>query len=257
MRLARPGRGPQGRPEAGLPAGHGRPRGAHRGRRRPGRARWAGSSTSCFGLPAGHHRREWAVGMKVVVDLPEDSTSTAGTVLHTFGFPEPEIFGFLYVHPDRVASLGIFVPSWFDSPIRTAYRYLQHWMQHPYALAPPRGRHAPLLGRQVAARVGPARRAAPGRRRLRPHRRGLRAAPTSSPAPAWTRPGPPACSWPRACSSCSKPGQPFTRREPGARLRGRGAARAGWRREGRVAEKARDGFQQGVVPGSWAWRWPA
>jgi electron-transferring-flavoprotein dehydrogenase len=53
-------------------------------------------------------------------------------VLHTFGFPEPEIFGFLYVHPDRVASLGIFVPSWFDSPMRTAYRYLQHWMLHPY-----------------------------------------------------------------------------------------------------------------------------
>jgi electron-transferring-flavoprotein dehydrogenase len=36
------------------------------------------------------------------------------------------------VHPDRVASLGIFVPSWFDTPVRTAYRYLQHWMLHPY-----------------------------------------------------------------------------------------------------------------------------
>ena len=43
-----------------------------------------------------------------------------GTVIHTIGFPEPEIFGFLYVYPDRVASLGIFVPSWFDSPVRTA-----------------------------------------------------------------------------------------------------------------------------------------
>jgi electron-transferring-flavoprotein dehydrogenase len=28
--------------------------------------------------------------------------------------------------------MGIFVPSWFDSPVRTSYRYLQHWMQHPY-----------------------------------------------------------------------------------------------------------------------------
>jgi electron-transferring-flavoprotein dehydrogenase len=28
--------------------------------------------------------------------------------------------------------LGIFVPSWFRSPVRTAYRYLQHWMLHPY-----------------------------------------------------------------------------------------------------------------------------
>jgi electron-transferring-flavoprotein dehydrogenase len=53
-------------------------------------------------------------------------------VLHTLGYPEPEIFGFLYVHPERVASLGIFVPSWFDSPVRTSYRYLQHWMLHPY-----------------------------------------------------------------------------------------------------------------------------
>ena len=85
-----------------------------------------------FGLPEGHHARDWAVGMKFVVDLPEDTPLKPGTVLHTFGFPEPEIFGFLYVHPDRVASLGIFVPSWFDSPMRTAYRYLQHWMLHPY-----------------------------------------------------------------------------------------------------------------------------
>jgi electron-transferring-flavoprotein dehydrogenase len=85
-----------------------------------------------FGLPAGHHQRDWAVGMKMVVDLPEGVDLRPGAVFHTFGFPEPEIFGFLYVHPDRVASLGIFVPSWFDSPMRTAYLYLQHWMQHPY-----------------------------------------------------------------------------------------------------------------------------
>lgn len=84
-----------------------------------------------FGLPAGNHQREWAVGMKMVVELPENSTLKPGTVLHTIGFPEPEIFGFLYVYPDRAASLGIFVPSWFDSPVRTSYRYLQHWMQHP------------------------------------------------------------------------------------------------------------------------------
>ena len=33
------------------------------------------------------------------VDLPEGSGLTPGTVLHTFGYPEPEIFGFLYVIP--------------------------------------------------------------------------------------------------------------------------------------------------------------
>ncbi|MBU1249361.1 MAG: 4Fe-4S ferredoxin [Proteobacteria bacterium] len=85
-----------------------------------------------FGLPRGKHQREWAVGMKMVVNLPEGCTLKPGTVLHTIGFPEPEIFGFLYVYPDNMASLGIFVPSWFDCPVRTSYRYLQHWMQHPY-----------------------------------------------------------------------------------------------------------------------------
>jgi len=85
-----------------------------------------------FGLPSGHERREWALGMKMVVELREDSGLEAGTVLHTIGFPEPEIFGFFYVHPDRLASVGIFIPSWFRSPVRTAYRYLQHFMLHPY-----------------------------------------------------------------------------------------------------------------------------
>jgi electron-transferring-flavoprotein dehydrogenase len=84
-----------------------------------------------FGLPAGHARREWALGMKMVIELPEDSALEAGTVWHTFGFPEPEIFGFLYVHPERLVSVGIFVPSWLGNPQRTAYRYLQHYIQHP------------------------------------------------------------------------------------------------------------------------------
>lgn len=85
-----------------------------------------------FGLPAGHEHSEWALGMKMVIELRQDSELETGTVLHTFGFPEPEIFGFLYVHPDRLASVGIFIPSWFRSPVRTAYRYLQHFALHPY-----------------------------------------------------------------------------------------------------------------------------
>lgn len=84
-----------------------------------------------FGMPPGHAAYEWALGMKVVVDLPADTSLKAGTVLHTMGYPEPEIFGFLYVYPGNVATGGIFVPSWFDNPARTSYRYLQHWMQHP------------------------------------------------------------------------------------------------------------------------------
>jgi electron-transferring-flavoprotein dehydrogenase len=84
-----------------------------------------------FGLPAGHARREWALGMKMVIELPADSTLEPGTVWHTFGFPEPEIFGFLYVHPERLVSVGVFIPSWMGDPARTAYRYLQHYIQHP------------------------------------------------------------------------------------------------------------------------------
>jgi electron-transferring-flavoprotein dehydrogenase len=88
-----------------------------------------------FGLPPGHARRDWALGMKMVIELPPDPILDAalppGTVWHTFGFPEPEIFGFLYVHPERLVSVGIFIPSWLGNPQRTAYRYLQHYIQHP------------------------------------------------------------------------------------------------------------------------------
>jgi electron-transferring-flavoprotein dehydrogenase len=84
-----------------------------------------------LGMPPGHAQSEWALGMKMVIELPEDSPLKPGTVWHTFGFPEPEIFGFLYVHPDRLVSVGIFVPSWMGDPSRTAYRYLQHYIQHP------------------------------------------------------------------------------------------------------------------------------
>jgi electron-transferring-flavoprotein dehydrogenase len=86
------------------------------------------------GLPPGHARREWAMGMKMVIELPESDDKSQlepGTVWHTIGFPEPEIFGFLYVHPERLVSVGIFVPSWMHDPSRTAYRYLQHYIQHP------------------------------------------------------------------------------------------------------------------------------
>jgi electron-transferring-flavoprotein dehydrogenase len=109
-----------------------------------------------LGMPKGHARRDWAMGMKFVIELPPDESNPEGldkgsltrdgviagnddelsplkpgTVWHTFGYPEPEIFGFLYVHPDRLVSVGIFVPSWMGDPARTCYRYLQHFIQHP------------------------------------------------------------------------------------------------------------------------------
>jgi electron-transferring-flavoprotein dehydrogenase len=85
-----------------------------------------------LGTPHGFERNEWAVGSKMVIELPDGVNLEPGTVFHTLGYPEPEIFGFFYVHPDHLASAGIFVPSWFDNPVRTSYRYLQHFIQHPY-----------------------------------------------------------------------------------------------------------------------------
>ncbi len=85
-----------------------------------------------FGVPHGFERKEWAVGSKMLIDLPDGVDLEPGTVFHTLGYPEPEIFGFFYVHPDRIASAGIFVPSWFTNPLRTSYRYLQHFIQHPF-----------------------------------------------------------------------------------------------------------------------------
>ena len=35
------------------------------------------------------------------------------------------------MHPDRLCSVGIFIPSWLPDPARTGYRYLQHYIQHP------------------------------------------------------------------------------------------------------------------------------
>ncbi len=89
-----------------------------------------------LGMPEGHARRDWAMGMKFVIELPplaavDETMLRPGTVWHTFGYPEPEIFGFLYVHPNRLVSVGIFVPSWMGDPARTCYRYLQHFIQHP------------------------------------------------------------------------------------------------------------------------------
>ena len=85
-----------------------------------------------FGLPKGHHQYDWGVGMKAVVKLPDACELEPGTIIHTLGFPEPELFGFLYVLADKTATLGIFAAPWQDTPVRTTYRYLQHWMQHPY-----------------------------------------------------------------------------------------------------------------------------
>ena len=201
-----------------------------------------------IGLPAGSHgRRDWAVGMKLVVDLPEDTPLLPGTVLHTLGFPEPEIFGFLYVHPDRVASVGIFVPSWFESPVRTTYRYLQHFVQHPYlwrylesaklrswgakSILESGRRSEPVLAGDGFARIGEGS--------------GSTNVLTSSGVDEAFTTG---VLLAEGVIELLEAGQPLTKENLDRAYVAR--RRASWiEAEGRVAEKARDGFQRGVVTG--------
>jgi electron-transferring-flavoprotein dehydrogenase len=201
-----------------------------------------------FGLPPDSHgRRDWAVGMKFVVDLPEGTPLEAGTVLHTLGFPEPEIFGFLYVHPDRVASVGIFVPSWFESPVRTSYRYLQHYIQHPYlwrylqdaklrswgakSILESGKRGEPILAGDGFARIGEGS--------------GSTNVLTSSGVDEAFTTG---VQLAEGVIELLEAGKPLTKENLEAAYVAR--RRASWiETEGRVAEKARDGFQRGVVTG--------
>ncbi len=201
-----------------------------------------------IGLPAGSHgRRDWAVGMKLVVDLPEGTPLEPGTVLHTLGFPEPEIFGFLYVHPDRVASVGIFVPSWFESPVRTTYRYLQHFVQHPYlwrfladaklrswgakSILESGKRGEPILSGDGFARIGEGS--------------GSTNVLTSSGVDEAFTTG---VQLAEGVIELLEAGKPLTKENLDLAYVAR--RRGSWiEEEGRIAEKARDGFQKGVVTG--------
>jgi len=200
-----------------------------------------------FGLPDGKHIRDWAVGMKFVVDLPEDTTLKPGTVLHTFGYPEPEIFGFLYVHPDRVASLGIFVPSWFDSPARTAYRYLQHWMLHPYLWRWLKGGKLRSWGAKTlgeSGQHGEPHLTGDGYARIGEGSGTTNVLTGSGVDEAWAT----GTQLAEAVIELLKAKKPFTRQNLDETYVKR--RRASWvEAEGRVAEKSRDGFQKGVATG--------
>jgi electron-transferring-flavoprotein dehydrogenase len=200
-----------------------------------------------FGRPEGHHTRDWAVGMKFVVDLPEDTPLKAGTVLHTFGFPEPEIFGFFYVHPDRIASMGIFVPSWFDSPVRTSYRYLQHWMLHPYLWRYLQGARLRSWGAKTlgeSGRRGEPHLAGDGYARIGEGSGTTNVLTGSGVDEAWTS----GAQLAQSVLELLKSGRPFTKTNLEDTYVKR--RRASWlEAEARVAEKSRDGFQKGVVSG--------
>ena len=200
-----------------------------------------------FGMPEGHHARDWAIGMKFVVDLPENTPLKPGTVLHTFGYPEPEIFGFFYVHPDNVASIGIFVPSWFDSPTRTAYRYLQHWMLHPYLWRYLEGGKLRSWGAKTLGESG---------LHGEPHLTGdgfARIGEVSGTTNVLTGSGVDEA-WASGVQLAEgvlelfKANKPFTKENLDAAYVAR--RRASWvETEGRIAEKSRDGFQHGFITG--------
>ncbi|MBN2507317.1 MAG: 4Fe-4S ferredoxin [Verrucomicrobia bacterium] len=200
-----------------------------------------------FGLPPGHHTRDWALGMKFVVDLPADTPLEPGTVLHTFGYPEPEIFGFLYVHPERVASLGIFVPSWFDSPMRTAYRYLQHWMLHPYLWRHLKGGKLRSWGAKTLGESG--RRGEPflagdGYARIGEGSGSTNVLTGSGVDEAWAT----GAQLAEGVLELLAARKPFTKANlEAAYIRRR---RSSWvEREARIAENSRDGFHAGIVRG--------
>ena len=200
-----------------------------------------------FGRPQGHHARDWAVGAKMVVELPEDTSLEPGTVLHTLGYPEPEIFGFLYVHPDRLASVGIFVPSWFDSPVRTSYRYLQHFIRYPYLWrylkdATLRSWGAKTL--QESGRRGEPFLAGDGYARIGEGSGSTNVLTGSGVDEAWTT----GAQLAEAAVEILQKGQLFTRGNlEAAYVRRR---RESWvDSESQAAERARDGFQRGLLTG--------
>ncbi len=200
----------------------------------------------------GAERRDWALGMKFVIELPEDaagpdSALEPGTVWHTFGYPEPEIFGFLYVHPERLVSVGIFVPSWMGDPSRTAYRYLQHYIQHPALWKHLKDGTLRSWGAKSIDESG--RRGEPplsgdGFARIGENSGSTNMLTGSGVDEAWTT----GVQLGEAVLELLREGLPFTRENLAATYEAR--RRASWVERGaREAEHARDGFHKGFVRG--------
>jgi len=198
-----------------------------------------------FGMPPSHCSREWAVGMKMVVGLGVDLAP--GTVIHTFGFPEPEIFGFLYAHPDRIATAGIFVPSWLRSPARTSYRYLQHFIQHPYLWQYMQGAKLRSWGAkslQESGRRGEPYLAGNGYARIGEGSGSTNVLTGSGVDEAWTT----GTQLAEGVIELLRSGKPMTRENLEQMYVAR--RRASWlEEESRTAECARDGFHSGLLSG--------
>ncbi|MDX2151716.1 MAG: 4Fe-4S ferredoxin [Bryobacteraceae bacterium] len=200
-----------------------------------------------FGLPEGHRRDEWAVGSKMVVELRDGCRLEPGTVFHTIGYPEPEIFGFFYVHPGGLASVGIFLPSWFANPARTSYRYLQHYVRHPFLWQHLEGGKLRSWGAKSLLESG--RRGEPylcgnGYARIGEGSGSTNVLTGSGVDEAWTT----GIQLAEGVLQLWKEGAPFTKENLERTYVQR--RRASWlEREAAVAERARDGFQKGFARG--------
>lgn len=200
-----------------------------------------------IGMPEGNEVREWALGMKFVMELRPGTGLQPGTVLHTFGFPEPEIFGFFYVHPSDIVSAGIFVPSWFNCPSRTVYRYLQHFIQHPYLWRYLEGSKLRSWGAkslQESGKRGEPFLAGNGYARIGESSGSTNILTGSGVDEAWAT----GSLLAEATLELLQKKLPFTREILTATYEKR--RRESWlESEARIAEKARDGFHRGVVTG--------
>ena len=133
--------------------------------------------------------------------------------------------------------------------MRTSYRYLQHFITHPYLWRYLQGRHAALLGRESRCR-NPGRRGEPflcgdGYARIGEGSGSTNVLTGSGVDEAWTT----GTQLAEAVLELLQGGQAASRKENLERTYV-ARRRASWvEQEGRVAEKARDGFHRGVVTG--------
>jgi electron-transferring-flavoprotein dehydrogenase len=185
--------------------------------------------------------------MKMVVELPSSTELEPGAVIHTFGYPEPEIFGFLYVLPENIATVGIFVPSWFRSPMRTAYRYLQHYMLHPYLWRHLKGGKLRSWGAkslQESGKRGEPFLAGNGFARIGEGSGSTNVLTGSGVDEAWTT----GAQLAEAVIDLLLAKRPLTKEYLDSAYVAR--RRQSWvEGEARIAEKARDAFHRGVIPG--------
>ncbi len=168
-------------------------------------------------------------------------------MLHTIGFPEPEIFGFMYVHPERVASVGIFVPSWFTNPVRTGYRYLQHYIMHPYLWQYLEGGTLRSWGAKSlneSGKQGEPHLAGNGYARIGEGSGSTNVLTGSGVDEAWTT----GVQLAEGVIELAKAGKPFTKENLEAAYVAK--RRSSWvEEEGRIAEHSRNGFQKGFLTG--------